>query len=224
MNVFNVFPEVLKDKDLTYLDKTVFFGLITFNGRGKIYPSHKELGERIGCNSLNNISVSVNKLQEKGFIKIHKRFQKSNIYTINKIDSKMKNKQDPKKPKDKNESKDESIEYMDKAMIEIVAGEVAKAYDRSSAETSDFLFVNLLLKIKISDKYKDDNFNTVRKCLMLLYLINIHKDKFKNGNAYPYFQKVYSTSNYSILNKKIFSSGSITQTVSFKTGLHNSYI
>lgn len=218
--VFNVLAEVLKDTDLSYLDKTVFTALITFNGRGRIFPSIKEIGKRINCNSVNNISVSLNKLKKNGHIHIQRRFQKSSIYKLKDTQSYMKT---SKSKKDLSSKIDNDSEYMNNAMIEAVAGQVAISNGRNIPESADYSFVNSLLKLKESDKFKQDNMNTVRKCLMLLYLIKIHSDKFKEDIPYTYFVKVFSNSNYTSIRKKIFTTGLINQTVSFKTGLHNSY-
>ena len=80
--VFNILKIVLEDSRLTYLDKTVFTALITFNGNNKIFPSISEIGNRIKCNSKNNISVSIKKLKELNYIEVKRRFQKSNIYIL----------------------------------------------------------------------------------------------------------------------------------------------
>lgn len=214
----------MRDKELTYLDKCVFASLITFNGRGKIYPALKEIGNRINCNSVNNVSVSLNKLKKYGYIEIVRRFQKSNIYIINNIKTEMKIEKDTSSEICIEKSKPEdSIKFMDKAMIDVTVEQVAAAYGRSIPESSDHVFVNKLLKIKEKDEFKKDCMNNVRKCLMLLYLIKFHSDKFKNGNAYPYFQTVFSTCSYSDISKKIFKSGISNNKVSFQTGLSNSY-
>lgn len=219
--VFNALADVMKDKDLTYLDKCVFCSLLTFNGKGKIFPAIKEIGKRINCNSTNNVSVSLNKLKQNGHIQIIRRFQKSNIYKIgNQSEMKLTKKEIPEGIK---EDPNDKVTYMNNAMINVVAEQVASVNGRVFPESADYSFVNSMLKLKESDKYKSDNINTVRKCIMLLYLIKIHADKFKDEIPYPYMKKVYSTAIYKNIRNKIFQSGIKDQTVSFKTGLHNSY-
>ena len=78
--IFRLIPILLEDEELTYLDKTVFFGLISFNGLGKMFPTREVLGRRITCCNVSSISKSLNKLKRRGYIKIHRRKHQSSIY------------------------------------------------------------------------------------------------------------------------------------------------
>jgi len=201
-NIFEILKDVLSDKRLTAFDKNVFSCLLTYNGKGRIFPSRREIMNRLNSRNLPTISKSVNKLQETGYIEITRRKQKSNIYKIKTYKVEMKTKNE--KPIAETDVIKE-VKYMNKAMVEIVAGEVAKAKGNSYADSSDYIFVNSLLKIKAQDRHKDDCFNNVRNCLILLYLINKYYDKFTIGNnTFAYFKKIYSLTSYETIRKEIF--------------------
>lgn len=172
--VFNILKEVIEDKRLTYLDKTVFTSLITFNGKNKIFPSLLEIGKRINCNSINNISVSVNKLKELNYIEIKRRFQKSNIYILKDVSTDL-------KIRNKNVKKPESIETIKKKSILYSVVYLYSNIQNRSIESSDFAFISRLLQLK-----QKDNISHAGKCLMLCNILN----KFKDRTGEPKFKGI----------------------------------
>lgn len=218
-NIFHIINKATKDHNLKHSDLRIFMCLISYNSYGKIFPSLETISKDTGIKSIPDISKGLRKLRELDYIESKQRKHQSNIYKIKYIECEMKTKKEkPKVDVDINSD----VKYMDNAMIEVVAGQFAKATGRLKPESSDFAIVNKLLNLKLSDHYKKDCMNTVRKCLMLLYFINIHIDKLKGDNPYPYFQTVYSTANYNSIRKKIFET-EVKQYVKFKTGINNSY-
>lgn len=208
-NIFHLLNKATKDLNLKHSDVRILNCLISYNSFNKIFPSQETISNDIGIKSRPDISKGLRNLERNGYIEIKRRKHQSNLYKLN-TEDKIKPKLE--KPKIEKESKDENIKYMDKAMIEIVAGEVAKAKGKNKHDSSDFSFVNSMLKIKEGDKYKEDSYNVIRKCLILLYFINIHFEKFENGNNfYPYIKKIYSLADYSDIKSKIFNSNVAVQ-------------
>ncbi len=77
--VFERIKTVLEDPELKNLDKLVFCALITFNGRGKMFPSRNKIAERLRMKRVGSISKSVSALSKK-HIDVFKEQGKSNKY------------------------------------------------------------------------------------------------------------------------------------------------
>lgn len=200
-NIFHIINKATKDHNLKHSDLRIFLCLISYNTFNKIFPSLETISIDTGIKSRPDISKGLKRLKELNYIEIKRRKHQTNIYKLNveKIEVKKKEISEPLKSTE--------ISYMNKAMLEVVAGEVAKAKGYSKPESSDFKFVNNLLKEKADDNYKEDHFNYIRKCLMILYLINKHLNKFSNTEyKYPYFKTVYSAYSYNLIHKDIFDS------------------
>jgi hypothetical protein len=190
--VFNILKEVIEDKRLTYLDKTVFTSLITFNGKNKIFPSLSDIGNRINCNSINNISVSINKLKELNYIDVIRRFQKSNIYILKNVTTDL-------KIKKKNERKPESIESIKNKSILYSVVFLYSKIQNHSIESSDFAFINRLLKIKAKD-----DFTYIQKCLMLCSVFKSKIDKTGEEKYKGILYNSYRDLNYTKFHKEVF--------------------
>lgn len=81
-NLFIIINKVISDKNLSNSSKVLFMGLLSFNGKGKIYPTIKQLGERCNIKSELNISKSLHDLEKHGYVKITNRPASSNLYEI----------------------------------------------------------------------------------------------------------------------------------------------
>lgn len=190
--VFNILKEVIEDKRLTYLDKTVFTSLITFNGKNKIFPSLSEIGNRINCNSQNNISVSINKLKELNYIDVKRRFQKSNIYILKNVTTDL----NIKKQRDKKQKSNDTLK--NKSILYSVVYLYSKIQNRS-IESSDFAFINRLLQLK-----QKDNITYIQKCLMLCSVLKSKKDRTAEPKYKGIIYNSYQALDYAKYHKEVF--------------------
>lgn len=76
---------------------------------------------------------------------------------------------------------------------------------KNKPESSDYAEINKLIKVKETDSFKNDNFDKVRKLLLLWQILANHSDKIRAGKYFPYIKTVYQTSSYSDY-QKIFNS------------------
>ena len=214
-NIFGLLKEVLSDKRLTAFDKNVFCCLITYNGKGKIFPSREEIMNRLNSKNLPTISKSVNQLQNTGYIKIIRRKQKSNIYKLNNDIAEMKPQQ-----------KIESIPCPNYEIIKTISGNEISVLelDRISEEK-----VNALLKEE-SEKYLiesgiDKGFlstllkvqksiSNYKKFLLLMFCIgklNEQSSKRKIENLKGYLRATFSGNSYSEFHNEVFNAKRLIQ-------------
>ena len=176
--VFERLRLVLEDEKLNYLDKVIFAGLLTFNGRDKIFPSLEILGERVNCKRIPSASKAVNKLKRRGHILIKRRRNNSNLYSII----------SPILEKQKNQS-----------MMYVLTTMFAKIRGVKKAESSDYTFVSTVLKHKEEDPYEFH-----KKCLMLMYIFKTFKERSQDTKFKGMVINGFRELNFEELEKKIF--------------------
>ena len=196
------------DTDLSATDKNVFAALITFNGRGKIYPSRKAICERLGTNRIPTISNSIKNLENKGYIIAFRRKGKNNRYYFSNKTVEVHT--EPTKPiKEKQvEMSAEEKEVQPVAHQTITASEKEKSilystvmiysqylYGRSF-ESGDFSVVRKLLKLKDNDGH-----SFAFKCLMLLQQVKTLRSKVHEKNFMAILYNSYRQSTSSDLRR-----------------------
>lgn len=192
--IFKLLSEVLEDNSLTYRDKVIFTALLTFNGQKKIYPSHKEISWRTGCNSINNISVSISKLKNKKYIKVFRRMQKSNLYVLTGIETKLKIKRN---------YKPETLKYNS------LIYSIGMIYREIIGQELKISFIKRLLKMNTNK----DNVTQIQRALMICYVIkkNTESKEYAKvlGKIYNEYQdlkyidfrnEIFSNENFIVLN------------------------
>jgi len=183
-SILAMLQEVLKDADLKPMDKNVFSALITFNGKGKMYPSRNGICERLAIKRIPTISESIKRLENKGYIKTFRQKGKNNVYYFsdkNPVIS-IPAKPEPTKPKEPKQrevkplTKEQKESSILLSVVTIYAGMFKRKY-----ESGDFALIQKLLKLK-----EKDNYCYSVKCLMLLYVVTSIKDKINE----PKFQGI----------------------------------
>ncbi|MCX6158462.1 MAG: hypothetical protein NTY74_10845 [Ignavibacteriae bacterium] len=81
--IFQLLRYISPHKEITNFHKSIIIGLITFNGKGAIFPKLSELAKRINSKDISGVSKGLNHLERLGVIQIEKRKQKSSIYKFN---------------------------------------------------------------------------------------------------------------------------------------------
>lgn len=81
--IFHMLRYISDHPKITNFHKSIIIGLITYNGKGRIFPKLEALAERINSKDISGLSKGLNHLKKLGIIKIEKRMQKSSIYTFN---------------------------------------------------------------------------------------------------------------------------------------------
>jgi predicted transcriptional regulator len=201
MNIFENITGVLKDQQLKPLDKLVYFALISFNGKGKCFPSLKAIGERINSNSITYISNSINKLKKMGFITIKRRRQLSNIYELNPITDKPEKKKKIKVEKvltDEDDILKAEKEILTAYIIQI-AYVIAGYRNETKPGEQIYKFINGILK-----SYSDTTVKNYQVAFMLLYYVLTCGDKFNNELPYSYFKSFFPMKYYSDFRQKVF--------------------
>ncbi|MBN1634001.1 MAG: hypothetical protein JW917_07550 [Ignavibacteria bacterium] len=209
MKVFENIKRVLENKELSYFDKSVYFALISFNGKNKCFPSLNQIGERINSSSITYISNSINKLKKMEIITVKRRKNKSNIYLLNPLFDELKPGTDkpipPGKPKEelsKTDMMKQAEEELSKEFIYKISLIIAEYRNETKPGKQIFTFIN-----KIINAYSD---NTVKKYqvafMLLCYILKAGANKFKSGLPFAYFNSFFPMLYYSDFRREMFNS------------------
>jgi len=207
MKVFENITRVLENKELSYFDKSVYFALISFNGKKKCFPSLNQIGERINSNSITYISNSINKLKKMEIIKVKRRKNKSNIYFLNPLLEDLNpgtNKPEPLKKSKKEPSENNKLKLAEEditnAYIYQIAYVIAEYRNETKPAAQIYSFIN-----KIINNYSDKTIKKYKITFMLLcYILKAGRDKFIGCLPYSYFNSFFPMLYYSDFRRQMF--------------------
>jgi hypothetical protein len=170
--ILHIANKVNRDLRVKHSEFRVFMTLISFNGKGEIYPSLKTISEKTGIKSISEISKMLTNLEGYGYIRKTRRKRITNFYEI--LDTETSETTGGKLPQASGKPKPLTQIEKDKSVLFTTATIYAGMFKRHY-ESGDYAFINKLLKYK-----EKDNYPLFVKCLMLLYVLNSIKDKIND--------------------------------------------
>lgn len=175
---------VLEDLQYLKISSTTKFSIVTIPNYDKYQNDLKRFreGKTQFRNNKNNLkSIENIKLKEMSSKKVTTKEQQSNTNNNDNNDNKVIS----------------DIKEINKRVLSEITNNFAILKEKTTPESSDYAEINKLLKVKETDKFKEDGLDTVRKLLLLWRILADNSDKIKTGKYFPYVKAVYQTSSYS---------------------------